>query len=75
MSTEQDDRSSHLDEPPRAETPLQDELATAFALLAPITMAEVTTLLNFSPDALVLIDSAGTIVLVNEQAATLFGYL
>ncbi len=56
------------------ETPLQDELPTASTLLPPITMAEVTTLLHFSPDALVLIDSAGTIILVNEQAATLFGY-
>ena len=57
-----------------AQTPLQNEQATAFAPLPLITMAEVTTLLNFSPDALVFIDSVGIIVLVNEQATTLFGY-
>lgn len=70
MSNEQHD----LEHQAMAETLQQGERATAFALLPPITMAEVTTLLNFSPDALVLIDSVGTIVLVNEQAATLFGY-
>ena len=73
MSHEQDDRSSHLDEPLRAETPLQDKQTTA-STLSPITVTEVTTLLHFSPDALVFIDAVGTIVLVNEQAATLFGY-
>ena len=73
MSTEQDDRSSHLDEPPRAETPLQDERATASALPT-ITMAKGRTHLDLSPDAAVMIDSLGRLVLVNEQAATLFGY-
>lgn len=57
-----------------AETPIEDERATAFALLPTITMTEVTTLMDFSPEALVIIDSNGTIVLVNEQAAALFGY-
>ncbi|MBA2677651.1 MAG: PAS domain-containing sensor histidine kinase, partial [Ktedonobacteraceae bacterium] len=56
------------------ETQLADERATAFALLPTITMAEVTTLLDFSPEALVAIDVVGTIVLANEQAAALFGY-
>ncbi len=51
-----------------------DKQARAFALLPRITMAEVTTLLDFSPEAVVMIDFAGTIVLVNEQAAALFGY-
>jgi PAS domain S-box-containing protein len=55
-------------EPTIGETPPQDEQVPA------ITMAEVTTLLTFSPDALVFIDAAGTIILVNEQATTLFGY-
>ena len=73
MSTEQDDPSSHLDEPPRAEMPLLDERATASALPT-ITMAKARTLLDLSPDAAVMIDAAGSIVLVNEQAATLFGY-
>jgi PAS domain S-box-containing protein len=39
-----------------------------------ITLAEIKTLLDFSPDALVLIDAMGTIVQVNEWAATMFGY-
>ena len=53
---------------------LQNEQAATGALLSPITMAEVTTLLLFSPDALILIDAAGTIIQVNEQAVALFGY-
>ena len=57
-----------------AKTSLQDERATAFAFLPTITMAEVTTLLDFSPEALVMSDAIGTIVLVNDQAAALFGY-
>ena len=73
MSNEQDDRSSHLEQQARAEMPLLDELATSSALPT-ITMAKARTLLDLSPDALVMINSAGRIVLVNEQAATLFGY-
>lgn len=66
--------NEHQDPPQqvRAETPVQDDRAAALA--PPITMAEVTALLHFSPEALVLIDAVGTIVLVNEQAAALFGY-
>ena len=73
MSNEHDDHSSNLQQQARAETPLQDQLATASALPT-ITMAKARALLDLSPDALVMIDSAGKIVLVNEQAATLFGY-
>jgi len=73
MSTEQDDRSSHLEQQARAEMPLLDELATASALPT-ITLAKARTLLDLSPDAAVMIDALGRIVLVNEQAATLFGY-
>src|SRR6266567_8921053 len=72
MSHEQEQHNPH--ELLMAKTAVPDERAGAFALLPTITMAEVATLLDFSPDALVLIDAAGTIVLVNEQAATLFGY-
>ncbi len=42
--------------------------------LPTVSMVEVTALLNISPDALITVDLAGTIVLVNEQVATLFGY-
>ena len=34
----------------------------------------LTRLLEFSPDASLVVDSAGTIVLLNAQAASLFGY-
>lgn len=55
---------------------MSDKQPTTTTETAPpaVSMVEVTTLLNISPDALIVIDLAGTIVLVNEQAATLFGY-
>jgi PAS domain S-box-containing protein len=34
----------------------------------------MTRLPEFSPDASLLVDAAGTIVLLNAQAASLFGY-
>jgi PAS domain-containing protein len=55
------------------ETLLQDERAPASALPT-ITMAEGRTHLDLSLDAAVMIDALGRIVLVNEQATTLFGY-
>jgi PAS domain S-box-containing protein len=48
-------------------------MATA-PTLSTITLADVMVHLALSPDAAILIDSLGKIVLVNEQAATLFGY-
>lgn len=39
-----------------------------------LTMAEATTFLDVSPDALLIVDTAGSIVLANRQAAQLFGY-
>ncbi|HEV2663210.1 MAG TPA: PAS domain-containing protein, partial [Ktedonobacteraceae bacterium] len=73
MSHEQDDRSSNLEPQSIAETPLQSECAPASALPT-ITMAEGRTHLDLSLDAAIMIDALGKIVLVNEQAATLFGY-
>lgn len=35
---------------------------------------DLTQLLNISPDALLIVDSAGTIVMANEQMEALFGY-
>ena len=55
------------------ETLLQDERAPASALPT-ITMAEGRMHLDLSLDAAIMIDALGSIVLVNEQAATLFGY-
>ena len=42
--------------------------------LPAVTTAEIATLLEFSPDALILVDSQGSMVLVNQLAASLFGY-
>ena len=39
-----------------------------------VTSRELIQLMGISPDALVVVDQAGSIVMVNEQAATLFGY-
>jgi PAS domain S-box-containing protein len=62
---------SHSDPQELTTAPLQH---VPFAHLPSITMREITTLLQFSPDALVCIDASGMIVQVNAQAATLFGY-
>src|ERR1700733_6576027 len=39
-----------------------------------LTLNILTSFLDLSPDALIVVDSAGTIVLVNTQLETLFGY-
>ena len=39
-----------------------------------VTSTSLSELLDLSPDALLMIDQAGTIVMANEQAAALFGY-
>ncbi len=39
-----------------------------------VTLDMLTRLLEFSPDASLVVDSSGTIVLLNTQAALLFGY-
>ncbi len=39
-----------------------------------VTSNELMQLLGISPDALVVVDQVGKIVMLNEQAATLFGY-
>lgn len=53
--------------------PPQAEMAPA-AALPEVTTAALTTLLDLSPDAMVVVDGAGRLVLANEQAAALFGY-
>src|SRR5690349_18775641 len=39
-----------------------------------VTEAEIAALLQLSPDALIIVNGQGKMVLVNAQAATLFGY-
>ena len=39
-----------------------------------VTSTELIHLLDISPDALLIVDREGTIVMANEQAALLFGY-
>jgi len=39
-----------------------------------VTASSLSELLDLSPDALIVVDQAGTIVRANEQVATLFGY-
>ncbi len=57
------------------ETPsLHAPRAPRVPLLGEISEASLLTLLDVSPDALVLVDAAGHIALVNSQAEALFGY-
>jgi PAS domain S-box-containing protein len=42
--------------------------------LMQITAAGLSQLLDISPDALIMVDQAGTIIMANAQAAALFGY-
>src|SRR5215467_2636835 len=48
--------------------------APRFPLPGEISEASLLTLLDVSPDALVLVDTAGRIVQVNSQVEALFGY-
>jgi len=66
MSNEYPDREA--DPVPQAK---EESRASASPVL---TMAEATKFLDFSPDALIVVDADGSIVLVNSQAASLFGY-
>jgi PAS domain S-box-containing protein len=45
-----------------------------FAEVPTVTLDTMTRLLDFSPDASLVVDPSGTIVLLNAQAASLFGY-
>ncbi len=47
---------------------------TSAEALPEVTTEALQSLLALSPDALVVIDQAGTLTFVNEQACTLFGY-
>src|SRR5690349_6464671 len=40
----------------------------------PITQSALTAMLDLSPDALILVNEAGTIMMLNEQTETFFGY-
>lgn len=56
--------------------PLQPDADATPPASAPlrITALGLHQLLDISPDALIIVDPAGTIVMANEQAAALFGY-
>ena len=54
--------------------PFDHAAAHPSSLSLHITSRELIQLMGISPDALVIVDHEGTIVMVNEQAAALFGY-
>ncbi len=51
-----------------------DQVASVAPAPLPISSDNLDQLLNLSPDALVVVDEAGFIVMANEQAASCFGY-
>jgi PAS domain S-box-containing protein len=51
-----------------------DGTTLASTALLGVTPLSVLQLLSISPDALLVVDQAGTIAVANEQAAALFGY-
>src|SRR6266487_2008400 len=57
-----DSRQFDTSKPPISPSPLR------------VTSTELLHLLDISPDALLIVDREGTIVMANEQAAALFGY-
>lgn len=46
----------------------------AASLYPALTMAEATKFLDVSPDALIMVDAPGVMILVSSQASALFGY-
>src|SRR5947207_15587601 len=57
---------------------MSDQLQTSkpLSLFAPvqITSISLTEFLDISPDALIIVNQEGTIVMVNQRAEALFGY-
>jgi PAS domain S-box-containing protein len=56
------------------DTPHADRAASPASDLLRISAVGLVQLLDISPDALIVVDEAGTMVMANEQAATCFGY-
>jgi PAS domain S-box-containing protein len=52
----------------------RNEQGALLAAPTPITTAGLLQFLDIAPDALLVIDRAGTITVVNEQTEALFGY-
>ncbi len=55
---------------------LEAGVSKPLSLFAPaqITSISLTEFLDISPDALIIVNQAGTVVMVNQRAETLFGY-
>ncbi len=73
MCTEQSDRFSDREAQTTEETSGCFEGIPGVEIQA-LTTAEAIKFLEFSPDALLIIDANGSIAMVNNQAARLFGY-
>jgi PAS domain S-box-containing protein len=56
------------------DAPHTDRAGSPAPALQHISSANLDQLLDLSPDALIVVDEAGTIIMANEQAATCFGY-
>src|SRR5260370_16940163 len=53
---------------------LRSPYAPVVPLQGEVSVANLLTLLDVSPDALIMVDQAGRIALVNSQVEVLFGY-
>ena len=54
--------------------PSQNTSAASFSAPIPISSTNILPFLDISPDALVIVNPAGTIVMVNRQTEAVFGY-
>lgn len=74
MTSQQPSQSYEADGQTSADPPSILKAPAVSEVVPAISTTEITTLLAFSPDALLLVNQGGDLVMVNTLAAALFGY-